>query len=78
MQIKHEMVTGTLISYIIQQRAKVTSIASGEVYGNSDPRFDLILRHEADKLFLLESIAIDAGIKAESDRTVNFSEEVTP
>lgn len=53
--------SGVLLHYIRDQRVKVERIARGEVYAKDDPRFDLCLRHEADKLDMLQSLARDAG-----------------
>lgn len=64
-------VGATLLHYIMEQRAKVQRLYSGEVYDKDDPRYEIVLRHEADKLHLLESIAIDAG--HEMNRTIVFS-----
>lgn len=50
-----------LLHYIMDQRSKVERIACGEVYDPFDPRFDLCLRHEADKLEMLQNLAKDAG-----------------
>lgn len=53
--------SGMLLHYIRKQRLKVESIARGDVYTKDDPRYDLCLRHEADKLDMLQNLAKDAG-----------------
>ena len=52
---------GVLLCYIREQQNKVQSIYRGEVYSKDDPRYELTLRHEADKLELLQNLAKDAG-----------------
>lgn len=53
--------SATLLHYIREQKAKVRNIIEGKVYDTSDPRFELCLRHEADKLNMLQNLAVDAG-----------------
>ena len=52
---------GVLLQYIRDQQDKVKRMARGEVYTKDDPRYELTLRHEADKLDLLQNLARDAG-----------------
>ena len=60
----------TLLHYIRDQKAKVKNISDGKVYDSSDPRYDLCLRHEADKLDMLQNLAIDAGYDGEFEQNL--------
>lgn len=57
---------GVLLHYIREQRRLMRDIASAP----DEPRKDIMYRHEADKLYMLESIAIDAG--HDMQRTVTY------
>ena len=61
---------GTLLHYIRDQTAKVKNISDGNVYDSADPRYDLCLRHEADKLDMLQNLAIDAGYDGEFEQNL--------
>ena len=50
-----------VLHYIREQTRKVEDIQSGKVYDTSDPRYDICLRHEIDKLKMLQNLAADAG-----------------
>ena len=53
-----------LLHYIREQNQRVSDYANGKILSKEDPRFDLYLLHEFDKLRMLVSLAVDAGYAA--------------
>lgn len=65
-----ENVASMLYIYITQQKAAVENIRRN--MSPDDPRYDIYLRHEASKLYMLECLLIDSGC-TDYQRTVTFN-----